>query len=428
MTTSSRRFRFALLFGLAMTEMMPIALISQALPLFLRRSGASLQAIGLISLVLLPRALKVFWAPFVDRIGASSRFGRYRLWLLCLHGLLVVSLALGAFTDVEAWLTTKLTFGIPALLWLSILSATADTASHALAVNLLAPDERGSGNGVQTAGMMLGSLVGGGALVMLVEQTSWKLALLLMAGAILLPLPAVLLYQEPPLASAQHVTAREIFAFFKRPRLGRWLLFLGLMAIGPSTIDICLPSLLVDRGYALSEIGLVMGVITSLAGAAGGAFGGVLIKHLGRERAFYALTLLCSACLASTLLTRMAPGRALLYAGLALPYFGVVARAPLLYAMIMDRSRGHVASSDYTVQFTLVQISGFLGLGLGGVIAEQLGMTAAFVTAPLLTLGTLVAAKYLVAPQDFQPDPETATSDADTALSRGSSALTPADS
>lgn len=397
----SRAFRFSLLFGLAATEMMPVALMTQAMPILMRRSGASLQAIGILSLVLLPRALKVLWAPIVDKLGAGSRFGRYRGWLLGLHALLIITLLLGAFADVPALLTTESAVGIPALLWLTIVSATADTASHGLAVNLLAPEERGVGNGLQSSGMMLGNLVGGGLLVMLVDKVGWKPALLCMAGCILVPLPGVLLYEERPVDAQKRISPGELFSFFKRSRIHRWLALLAIMAIGPTLIDICLPTLLVDRGYSLSEIGFVMGVITSLSGAAGGAFGGLVVKRLGRERAFYALTILCSLCLASTLLTRMATSRALLYAGLTLPYFGVVARSTLIYAMVMDRSRGHVASTDFTLQVTVVQVSGFLGLGLGSVVAEHFGPVAVFILAPVLTLTALFAAKRLFGSRDF---------------------------
>lgn len=402
--SSSKCFRFTLLFLLAMTEMMPIALVSQALPILLRRSGASLQTIGLLSLVLLPRALKVFWAPVVDKVGARSRVGRYRGWLLLTHPLLIGTLALGAFTDVPALLLHSPALGVPALLWLTIVSATADTASHGLAVNLLSAHERGAGNGVQTAGMMVGSLLGGGLVVLLVERAGWQTALLFMAGSVLLPLPGVLMYKEPAIEGAQHVDLSEMLALFKRPRIGRWLALLAVMTIGPAMIDVCLQTLLVDRGFALSEIGFVMGIIASLSGMLGGAFGGTLISRVGRERAFYALTILCSACLASVLLTRMATGRALLYLGLSLPFFGVVARATLIYAMVMDRSRGRVASTDYTVQVSVVQVAGFLGLGLGGLVAEHLGPTAVFALAPIVTLSALLAAGNLFGRSDFQPD------------------------
>jgi len=403
-TMQSRRARFALLFGLSATEMMPIALLAQALPIYLRRSGASLQAIGLISMVLLPRALKLLWAPLVDKLGARSKFGRYRGWLLFLHSLVVVTLVLGSFTDVPALLTTNLGVGVPALLWLSILSATADTASHALAVQLLRPDERGVGNGLQTAGAMLGSLAGGGLVVLLVERYGWRPALLAMAVCVLLPLPGVLFYQEQSVPEGKPISARELFAGFKRPRMWHWLALLGSLAIGPSMIDVCLPTLLVDRGFALAEIGLVMGVITSLSGAAGGAFGGGVVRSLGRERALYALTILCALAVASPILTRISSSRALLYLGLCIPYFGVVARAPLIYAMIMDRCRGHFASTDYTFQVTVFQVSGFLGLGLGGVIAEHLGMTTVFILASMLSLATLLAAKQLLQGRDFEAE------------------------
>lgn len=403
-TMHSRRARFALLFGLSATEMMPIALLAQALPIYLRRSGASLQAIGLISMVLLPRALKLLWAPLVDKLGARSKFGRYRGWVLLMHTLLVVTLVLGSFTDVPALLTTNKTVGVPALLWLSILSATADTASHALAVNLLRPEERGAGNGLQTAGAMLGSLAGGGLVVLLVERYGWQPALLTMAVCVLLPLPGVFLYEERPVTAGKHVSVRELFAVLKRPRMLHWLALLGALAIGPTMIDICLPTLLVDRGFALTEIGLVMGVMTSLFGAAGGAFGGFVVRRFGRERALYALTILCAFTVASPLVTRFVDSRALLYVALGIPYFGVVARAPLIYAMIMDRCRGHVASTDYTFQVTVFQVVGFLGLGLGGVVADHLGMTTVFALAAMLSLATLLAAKQLLQGSDFEAE------------------------
>lgn len=401
--STSRSFRYALLFALAMTEMMPVALLAQALPVLLRRSGASLATIGLLSFVLMPRALKVLWAPLVDKLGSRSLLGRYRGWLLLTHPILLVSLVLGAYTDVPTLLIHNRAVGLPALIWLMVISATADTASHGLAVNLLAAEERGVGNGVQTAGMMIGNLVGGGLLVILVDRFGWRPALLTMAGCVLLPIPGVLLYREPLPLGPRQVSLKEIAALFVQPRIGRWLGLLALLTIGPAMIDVCLQTLLVDRGFALSEIGLAMGIIAGLAGAIGGAFGGLTVKRFGRERSFYGLTVLCSLCLASVLLTRMATARAVLYVGLAIPIFGVVARATLIYAMVMDRSRGHVASTDYTVQVSVVQVAGFAGLGLGGLVAGQLGTTAVFVLAPLVTMSALLAARRLFGHSDFLP-------------------------
>src|SRR5688572_28955099 len=62
--TRSRTFRYALLFVLGMTEVMPPALVVTALPAVMRRNGASLEELGLLSLAMIPWGLKALWAPF----------------------------------------------------------------------------------------------------------------------------------------------------------------------------------------------------------------------------------------------------------------------------------------------------------------------------------------------------------------------------
>jgi MFS family permease len=83
---SRRTFRFLLLAVLSMTEVLPLLLVSQAMPVVLRRSGASLDRISLLYLVMLPWAFKFLWAPLVDRFGGARR-DRYRAWLLVTHPL-----------------------------------------------------------------------------------------------------------------------------------------------------------------------------------------------------------------------------------------------------------------------------------------------------------------------------------------------------
>lgn len=405
--SESRGFRFALLFMLSMTEMMPVALMSRAMPVLLRRSGATLEEISVLSLVMLPWAIKALWAPLVDKLGAKSVFGRYRSWLFITHPLLLLTLALGAFTNVPALLTTHRAAGIPALVWLSIISATADTASHGMAVQLLPPHDRGIGNGVQTAGMMVGGLLGGGLMVILVDKAGWQPALLTMASLVLLPLIGVLRYKEAPLSAEHAITLREVLAFFRRPRIWRWLTVMALALAIPSLPGVPFQTLLVDRGLNLTEIGLMIGIIGGSVGALSGMIGGLIVSRLGRQRAFYVLNLLCAASLggATLIFIRKAPSVWLLYAAVVLVYFGLSAGGTILYVMIMDRSRGHIASTDYTIQYSLMQLCGFLGMGAGGFLAGRVGASTVFILVPLLMLAMLGGLSRILDERDFQSDP-----------------------
>lgn len=406
--SASRGFRFALLFTLTMTEMMPVALLSKAMPVLLRRSGASLQQISILSLVMLPWAIKALWAPLVDKLGARSRLGRYRSWLFITHPLLLLTLILGAFADIPALLSTHRSVGIPALVWLSIISATADTASHGLAVNLLAVRERGIGNGVQNAGMMAGGLMGGGVMVILVGKVGWQPALLAMAAIVLLPLLGVLLYRESPVDLTRAITLREVLAFFHRPRIWPWLAVMSASLAIPSLPGVAFQTLLVDHGLNLTEIGVAIGIIGNTVGALGGMLGGYAVVKLGRGRAFYALNIMCVVCLgiSSLLITRPSPSHAMLYAAIVSVYFGLSASGTVLYVMIMDRSRGHIASTDYTIQYSLMQFCGFLGVGAGGFIGEHFGTTVLFSLVPILMTGVLALTPRALDRQDFQGDPD----------------------
>lgn len=55
--------KFILLSSLYTSQFLPSAFFFQALPVFLRQQGASLQVIGLMGLLTLPWMLKVLWAP-----------------------------------------------------------------------------------------------------------------------------------------------------------------------------------------------------------------------------------------------------------------------------------------------------------------------------------------------------------------------------
>jgi MFS transporter, PAT family, beta-lactamase induction signal transducer AmpG len=177
----------------------------------------------------------------------------------------------------------------------------------------------------------------------------------------------------------------------------------AMMPIGASLMTPALDKLLVDRGFALWEIGLVMGVLTSIAGAIGGIFGGLAMKQLGRERAFYALMLFCGLCLGLVLLSRVSAGRPMLYFVIAVPSVGIMARATMLHALMMDRCRFHVASTDFTIQYTVQHVSRLVWMSVGAFVAGRFGLTSVFVLGPVMTLLVLGVASRLLDRTDFVP-------------------------
>ena len=65
---------------------------------------------------------------------------------------------------------------------LAFLSSTQDIATDGLSRRLLSEKERGLGNGIQSAGGMLGNLLGGGAVLMAYPYLGWKGCMVILAS------------------------------------------------------------------------------------------------------------------------------------------------------------------------------------------------------------------------------------------------------
>jgi MFS family permease len=159
--------KLGLLSSLYLSQGLPFGFFTQALPVLLRKQGLSLPAIGLAHLLALPWALKLLWAPPMDQYG-SAKWGRRRGYILplqCLSAALLLSLALPA-----AGLDTTLLMA--AVLGVNLLAATQDVATDGLAVDLLAPEERGWGNGIQVAAYRVGMILGGGLMLAVFDAVS----------------------------------------------------------------------------------------------------------------------------------------------------------------------------------------------------------------------------------------------------------------
>src|SRR3954469_16884574 len=77
---------------------LPLYLLLNLLPAWLRSEGISLKAIGLFALIQFPYTWKFLWSPLVDRY-ALPWLGRRRGWMLSMQvPLLAVIASLGLFS------------------------------------------------------------------------------------------------------------------------------------------------------------------------------------------------------------------------------------------------------------------------------------------------------------------------------------------
>jgi PAT family beta-lactamase induction signal transducer AmpG len=128
---------------------LPLYLLLNLLPAWLRSEGVDLKTIGFFALIQFPYTWKFLWSPLLDRFSLPG-FGRRRGWMLVTQiGLLLTIGFLGG-------LIRRKTSG-PSCGWrlLSLLSATQDIAVDAFRREILSDHELGLGNAVHVTPIAL---------------------------------------------------------------------------------------------------------------------------------------------------------------------------------------------------------------------------------------------------------------------------------
>lgn len=366
----------------------------QAIPVFMREQGASLESIGLIYLLALPILLKVLWSPFIDRYG-YTRWGHYRFWIITFQLLLAAVAAVCAFVSLQS--NFILLYGL--LMVMSTLAASQDIATDALAVGLLTPSERGWGNGIQMAGNYLGGMLGGGVMLVLLNKLGWERSLFALALMVVVALVPILRHREklPPKKATDKATNvwLDLVHFYRRPGMWRWLMLLTLYVIGGNMAASMFRPLLVDVGLSLTDIGWLLGVVGNGASIFGAVISGLLVVSLGRRRSLLVFGLFqILAILICLLPAAGVSNRPILYFVIIVAGFASSAVFTVSSTVMMDKSRLAMAGTEYTAQTSMVYFGSFLAAGISGFIASKIGYQGLFgVSAAVALLAVILISR-----------------------------------
>jgi PAT family beta-lactamase induction signal transducer AmpG len=390
--SASTSGRIVVLSSLYFSQGLPFGFFTQAIPVWMRQQGWSLTLIGASSVLALPWALKFLWAPLVDRTG-PSRWGRRRRWILPLQLAQVVAIVGLAIVGLGA--TTQAAGGAPvqgllvamatAMALTNLLSATQDIATDGLAVDILRPEERGLGNGVQVAAYRVGMVVGGGALLAAFGVFGWTPTLLTMAAIlVVMSVPTWLLHEPSSSAPTSSSSSSPPswwawWGFFRRGggRMAVWAAGIAMYKIGDALGSPMARTLLIDRGFDVVDVAWLLGTLGSVAGMVGALLGGIV----ARRRRLAALVgcglvhagLMAAYGLPIALELGLDEARFLLGALVVLEHVtGGMATVSLFTAM-MDAALKETGASDYTAQASVVVAASGVGSALSGVVADGLG-------------------------------------------------------
>ncbi|WP_215782741.1 MULTISPECIES: AmpG family muropeptide MFS transporter [unclassified Paludibacterium] len=269
---------------------LPLYVLINLVPAWLRSDGVNLKAIGLFALIQLPFTWKFLWSPLLDRF-VPPFLGRRRGWMLLSQLLLLASIGAFGFFDPHGQL-----WAIAALaLIVSFFSASQDIVLDAFRREILSNRELGLGNTIHINAYRLASLIPGSLALVLADHLPWQSVFWITA---LFMLPGMFLSfwaQEPALVHGMPKTLRAavVEPFQEFIHRAGWrsaltiLLFIFLYKLGDSMATSLATPFYLDMGFSKSEIGLVAKNAGLWPSVIGGLIGGVWMLKLGINRALW---------------------------------------------------------------------------------------------------------------------------------------------
>src|SRR6516225_972790 len=293
---------------------LPLYILINLLPAWLRSERVDLRAIGLFALIQLPFTWKFLWSPLVDRY-ALPLLGRRRGWMLVTQLLLLASIPLFGLLrpQLDLWTIAYLAAAV------AFFAATQDIVLDAYRRELLPDPELGLGNAIHVQTYRISSLVPGALALILADHLPWQAVFAVTALFMLPGIATTLLVAEPALQRPAPRTLVEAVVepfheFITRSGWGQALLvlaFIFLYKLGDSMATALATPFYIDLGFSRTQIGLVAKNAGLWASFAGGILGAVWLEKTGVNRGLWIFGVLQAfAILGVALLAKVGFGEA----------------------------------------------------------------------------------------------------------------------
>ncbi|WP_374692390.1 AmpG family muropeptide MFS transporter [Accumulibacter sp.] len=390
---------------------MPLYLLLNLLPAWLRSESVDLKTIGLFALIQFPYTWKFLWAPLLDRYRLP--LGRRRGWMLLSQiGLLLSIGLLGGFSPAA---------NLTSVVWLSValafLSATQDIALDAFRREILSDQELGLGNSVHVNAYRVAGLVPGSLSLILADLLPWAQVFWITAAFMLPGMVMALLVAEPGVSGApktlRQAVVEPFHEFVGRQGWSGALLVLGfifLYKLGDSLATALSTPFYLDLGYSKTDIGVIAKHAGLWPAVFGGLLGGIWMVRLGINRALWLfgvvqmVTILGFAWLAWRGVQTSIDGvdRAALASVIAAEYLGVGLGTAAFTAFIARATNPAFTATQFALFTSLAAVPRtFINAGAGALV-EAVGWFSFFILCFLLAAPGM-ALLLKVAPWNVTP-------------------------
>ena len=361
------------------TSGLPLYVLIQLVPAWLRVEGVGLAEIGFFALIGFPYTWKFLWSPVMDRYTLPF-LGRRRGWMFVTQLALLVSIATVGFFEpkLSIWTVAYLAAAV------AFFSASQDIVLDAYRRELLPDLELGLGNTIHVQTYRLAGLVPGSLALILADHLPWNIVFVVVAAFMAVGLILTLVIQEAISEPTPPKTMREAvvepfreFVQRKGPATALLILsFLFLYKLGDNMATALSSAFYIDIGFTLTQIGSIAKFASLVAAIVGGVVGGLMMLKLGINRALWAFGVVqVVSILGFAVLAEVGANPWVLGMVVAFEYLGVGLGTAAFTAFIARTTNPVFAATQFALFTALAAVPRTLANAVTGLIVESVGWT-----------------------------------------------------
>lgn len=358
---------------------LPLFILYQLVPGWLRSEGVSLTEIGLFSLIGIPYVWKFLWSPVMDRYSLPL-IGRRRSWMLLTQILLLFSIAAFGFIDpvMNIWSVAYLAAAV------AFFSASQDIVLDAYRRELLPDHELGLGNSIHVQAYRLSGLVPGSLAFILADHISWQSVFIIVAAFMVFGILMSLCIKEQETTQSTPKTLQDAVVLPFKDFINRKgiksalqiLAFLFLYKLGDSMATALQTPFFIDMGFSKTEIGVVAKTASLIAMTIGLAVGGIVMIKLSINRALWIFGFVqIVSILGFAALAEIGHNTYALAMAMGFEYLGVGLGTAAFTAFIAQATNPAFAATQFALFTALTALPRTFANATTGIIVEQMGWT-----------------------------------------------------
>jgi PAT family beta-lactamase induction signal transducer AmpG len=358
---------------------LPLFVLYQLVPGWLRDQGVSLAEIGLFSLIGIPYVWKFLWSPLMDRYALGG-LGRRRSWMLATQVLLLISIAaFGVVNPIEnIWSVAYLAAAV------AFFSASQDIVLDAYRRELLPDNELGLGNSIHVQAYRLSGLVPGSLAFILADHISWQSVFIVVAVFMVLGILLTLFIKELETEHSAPKSLRDAIVLPFRDFIQSnglksavfTLAFLVLYKLGDNMATALQTPFFIDMGFSKTEIGVIAKTSSMIAMTIGIVVGGIVMIKLSINRALWLFGFVqIASILGFAALAEIGHNNVALAIAMGFEYLGVGLGTAAFTAFIARTTNPAFAATQIALFTALAVLPRTFANATTGFIVEQIGWT-----------------------------------------------------